>query len=129
MGRTARRLIVLGAVALAAIAAASCMLNPQPEPPSESAPYSPGTGGSMSGAGGSAGFYNPGTDASAAGGTGGGWNGTGGTGGEYVVLDAGSAEAFVPPTTDADGGREGDADAGDAAAIDGGDGAADAGSD
>jgi hypothetical protein len=116
-----RRLVVLGAFAAAVVAAASCGLNPQPEPPSETM-AAPGTGGSTNGAGGSTDGAGGSTS-----GAGGGWSGSAGTGGGFAMVEAGSADAMVPSTADGDAARDGDADVGDAGLVDGADGAADAG--
>jgi hypothetical protein len=118
MGKTAGRLVVLGAVLAAAVAGASCALGPQPEPPGTTAASNVGGAGGASGSTGGAG-------GAMIGGSGGGIVATGGSGG-YPAGAGGSyagVDASVPAVTDSEGGREKDANAD--AEIDGGDGAAD----
>jgi hypothetical protein len=109
MGKTAGRLVVLGAVLAAIAAGASCALGPQPEPPGASASNSPGVGGAAGAAAGAGGAGSP---------------VIGGSGGSGFNL---ASDASVPGVADSDSAREQDAkaDAAEEAEVDGGDGGTD----
>jgi hypothetical protein len=113
MGKTAGRILVIGAILAAASAGSSCGLGAQPEPP--------GLGSASTGAGGSTNVppFNA-TDGSVVSGSGGsaGTLPAVGAGGDYV------GDSGVPVAFDTDAAREQGVDAAEAGEIDGGDGAA-----
>jgi hypothetical protein len=93
MGKTAGRLVVLGAVLTAVAAGASCALGPQPEPPGAAASTSAGAGGGAGAAGAAVGAGGAGSPV------------IGGSGGSGFNLPS---DASVPTATD-DAAREQDA--------------------